>query len=144
MPMPVYSPWTLFVALRTLSFWSLMNINLVWTGIFHPLQVFYPWQCFLYAHKAMWWALWVPFHVFPIYYPSRENWFHFTVLLLVDVIIYRNLLFAEGKNVNHSVNNWEPISFVFFLDIAFNVICLKFLLNGFPFCNCWIDHSIFL
>lgn len=47
---------------HSISFWSLTNINLVWTVIFHLLQMFYPWHCFLYAHKAMWWVLWVPFH----------------------------------------------------------------------------------
>lgn len=52
---------------------SLMNLNLVWAFIFHPLQIFYPWHCFLSAHKSMWWVLLSSFSwLFSIYYPTES------------------------------------------------------------------------
>lgn len=139
MPLSVYSPWTFSLHSRhSVSFWSLTNINLVWTVIFHLLQMFYPWHCFLCAHKAMWWVLWVPFHgSFPfVILPERIGF----IVLWCYCRCHNILESALCWEKKHLVNIWELILFIFFPDIVFNVICLKFLLNSFPFL---LDYGIF-
>lgn len=100
----------------------------------------------LCVHKARWWLLWIPFNSSVLCIILQRELLSWYYAATVNVTIDWNLLLQKGKKkANHLVNNWELNFFMFFFsDIAFIVISLKFLLNGFPFCYCWVDHSIFL
>lgn len=80
--MIVHYGYSSFHSGHSVSFWSLMNPNLVWTFIFYPLQIFYPWDCFSLSTKLG--DDYFEFLSIALFCISsyKENCFHCTMVLL--------------------------------------------------------------
>lgn len=122
-------PFTVDILLFT---WSTQSVsvsdepNLVWTFIFHPLQIIYHWHCFLCARKTMWWVLQIHFSCSSVFCLTER----IGVIVLwatVDVVVDWTLPFAEGEKMKDLVNDWELNPFMFSSQI---LLFLFFLFLG--------------